>query len=160
MTSDAIRCPRDHAPATLLRESGGKYPFFIDYCEHCGGTWLDHGEFAKLVGSKEAERLLEAYASGRSRLNCPRDQAAMAVRPVGGIVIDICPDCHGMWFDRRELDAAMKGTEEVLAENLSPAETPGGRATIPIAEDVRTSRRGLLVESLSKATRTQMGWNP
>ena len=84
----------------------------------------------------------------------------MAVRPVGGIVIDICPDCHGMWFDRRELDAAMKGTEEVLAENLSPAETPGGRATIPIAEDVRTSRRGLLVESLSKATRTQMGWNP
>src|SRR3990172_2253631 len=126
MTSDAIRCPRDHAPATLLRESGGKYLFFIDYCEHCGGTWLDHGEFAKLVGSKEAERLLEAYASGRSRLNCPRDQAAMAVRPVGGIVIDVCPDCHGMWFDRRELDAAPKGTEEAPAGNRSPAGGPGG----------------------------------
>jgi len=159
MTS-ALRCPRDHTPVALLRESGGKYAFFIDYCEHCGGTWLDHGEFSKLVGSTEAERVLEEYASGPSRLKCPRDTTAMAVRPIAGIVIDVCPKCHGMWFDRRELDVAKKGTEEVLAENLSPAEAPKGRSSIPSAEEVRTSRRGLLVESLSKATRTQIGWNP
>ena len=160
MASEAVRCPRDHAPATLLRESGGKYSFFIDYCEHCGGTWLDHGEFAKMAGSKEAERVLEEYASGTSRLHCPRDNAAMALRPVGGIVIDVCPKCHGMWFDRRELDAARKGTDEVLAEDQSPAEPPAGRASIPTAEEVRQSRRGLLLATLGKTTRTQIGWNP
>jgi len=159
MPPEAIRCPRDHTHAHLVREEGGAMPFYVDVCKKCGGTWLDRGEFAKLFDSKEAERLLGAYASGRSRLRCPRDGTGMAQRPIEGVVIDVCPKCHGMWFDRRELEAAAAGSREVVAQERKGSESPTGRAEIDAGQTGQEAR-AFLVESLSKATRTQISWNP
>src|SRR4051812_44526144 len=37
--------------------------------------------------------------------NCPVCPAeAMRMVPSGGVVIDVCPRCAGMWFDRGELE--------------------------------------------------------
>jgi len=160
MTEKGIRCPRDSAHASLRREEGGAYTFYIDCCETCGGTWLDRGEFAKVVGSNEAERILEAYASGKSELSCPRDGAQMAQRPVGGVVIDVCPTCQGMWFDARELPIAQEEAEEVIAERGLPADNPRGRAAIEQGESQGRERRAVMVEVMGRVTRTQTGWTP
>jgi Zn-finger nucleic acid-binding protein len=160
MTSEPIRCPRDNAHAHLIREEGGGVPFYIDFCGTCRGAWLDHGEFAKIIGSEAAERVLGDYASGMSGLKCPRDGADMARRPIGGIEIDVCPTCRGLWFDRRELEAAMAGTTEVLAQRVRSPEAVGGRATIPAEGEAAESQRSLLLESLSRATRSQISFNP
>lgn len=33
-----------------------------------------------------------------------------------GVLIDVCPDCKGVWLDRGELDKLMKGVHELRSE--------------------------------------------
>ncbi|MFD0868219.1 Uncharacterized protein conserved in bacteria [Chlamydia abortus] len=33
-----------------------------------------------------------------------------------GVLIDVCPDCKGVWLDRGELEKLMKGVQELRAE--------------------------------------------
>jgi Zn-finger nucleic acid-binding protein len=55
---------------------------------------------------------------------CPKCRDKMHERPLGqsGIRIDMCPTCHGIWFDRWELEGHLGGPGgEVI---------PGGDACI------------------------------
>jgi uncharacterized protein len=44
-TRAAIACPRDQTP---LRKDSRK-GIEVDWCPHCKGVWLDHGELEKLI---------------------------------------------------------------------------------------------------------------
>lgn len=37
-------------------------------------------------------------------MNCPIDNAKLAITERQGIEIDYCPECRGVWLDRGELD--------------------------------------------------------
>lgn len=56
-------------------------------------------------------------------MNCPLciDQA-LEVHRRGGIEIDVCPNCHGVWLDRDELDRLMDA--DVSASRSSVAQAP------------------------------------
>jgi len=115
-----INCPRDHSHAKLVREEGGMFSFYIDWCGNCGGVWLDHGEFGKLAGSRRAEREVVDYASGSSGLSCPVCTVIMEKRPFGACNVDVCPNCLGMWFDAGELDIALEKTTGRLWDSGRP----------------------------------------
>jgi len=83
----------------------------VDYCERCGGIWLDDGELQALMqttGSNSTDPLLrrlnpdEAYSNVTRRL-CPRCDARLQEFTLRGLALDRCPRGHGLWFDADEL---------------------------------------------------------
>lgn len=51
--SASIRCPTCRSPLVALRY--GDTNVEIDHCARCEGTWLDHGEFRKIVDALSNE---------------------------------------------------------------------------------------------------------
>jgi len=69
---------------------------------------------------------------------CPKCRDKMHERPLGesGIKIDMCPTCHGMWFDRWELEGHLGGPDSEIM--------PGGDARVierpcPVCRAVMTN---------------------
>lgn len=103
----------------------------VDYCPRCGGLWFDRGEVGRAAKARPVElrefvpervervrppchgcqtpldRDAEACpACGRANvLRCPVCDESMQRRAHGGVVLDLCGRCHGVWFDNAELSA-------------------------------------------------------
>jgi Zn-finger nucleic acid-binding protein len=87
----------------------------LDYCNSCKGVWFDSGELELLLKSQGLEEpkaffdgildFQEAVSSERKR-NCPICGHKMKKTAIGGqpeILIDVCRDKHGLWFDGGEV---------------------------------------------------------
>jgi len=87
----------------------------LDYCNSCKGVWFDSGELELLLKSHGLEEpkaffdgildSQEAVSSEKQR-NCPICGHKMKKTAIGGqpeILIDICGDKHGLWFDGGEV---------------------------------------------------------
>jgi Zn-finger nucleic acid-binding protein len=87
----------------------------LDYCNSCKGVWFDHGELELLLkshGLEETKVFLDGIlnsqeaASSEKKRNCPVCGHKMKKTAIGGqpeILIDICRDEHGLWFDGGEV---------------------------------------------------------
>jgi uncharacterized protein len=92
----------------------------LDYCTDCKGVWFDSGELELLLESQSLEEpkaffenILnseEAISSEKKR-RCPicgRKMRKTAIGAQPGLLIDICPDKHGLWFDGGEVTQLIK----------------------------------------------------
>lgn len=92
----------------------------LDYCNSCKGVWFDSGELELLLESRglaDTKVLLdgilnsqEAVSSEKKR-DCPICSHKMKKTAIGGqpeILIDICHDKHGLWFDGGEVSQLIK----------------------------------------------------
>ncbi len=87
----------------------------LDYCNSCKGVWFDSGELELLLksqGLEETKTFLDGIinsqeaASPEKKRNCPVCGHKMEKTAIGGqpeILIDICRDKHGLWFDGGEV---------------------------------------------------------
>ena len=87
----------------------------LDYCNSCKGVWFDSGELELLLrsqGLEETKVFLDGIlssqeaASSEKKRNCPVCGHKMKKTAIGGqpeILIDICRDEHGLWFDGGEV---------------------------------------------------------
>ncbi len=83
----------------------------IDYCPSCEGIWLDAGELELLLeDGDEKDRLLHSFQvdnrSGEKKIRCPICRKSMEKVWAGDnqkVLIDKCPQHHGLWFDKNEL---------------------------------------------------------
>lgn len=87
----------------------------LDYCSNCKGVWFDSGELELLLqshGLEEAKVFLDGVlnskevSSSERKRNCPICGHKMKKTAIGGqpeIIIDICRDEHGLWFDGGEV---------------------------------------------------------
>ena len=87
----------------------------LDYCNSCKGVWFDSGELElllKLQGLEEPKAFFDGIlnsqeaASSEKKRNCPICGHKMKKTAIGGqpeILIDICRDKHGLWFDGGEV---------------------------------------------------------
>jgi Zn-finger nucleic acid-binding protein len=87
----------------------------LDYCNSCKGVWFDSGELELLLKSQGLEEpkaffdgILNSQeaASSEKKRNCPICGRKMKKTAIGGqpeILIDICRDKHGLWFDGGEV---------------------------------------------------------
>jgi len=62
-------------------------------------------------------------------MNCPNDGTELKMGDRGGVEIDYCPECRGVWLDRGELDK--------IVERLSEAPWAKGDDEFKSAPDVR-----------------------
>ena len=92
----------------------------IDVCPECIGVWLDGSELADILAAPErtwppgvVERVLETTGQmGIPRSELVRELACPAcesrLEPVNyqgnsGVIINTCPNRHGVWLDHGEL---------------------------------------------------------
>ncbi|MDH3588575.1 MAG: zf-TFIIB domain-containing protein [Gammaproteobacteria bacterium] len=92
----------------------------IDGCSNCGGIWLDHTAFEKLLdnrkfaglsanlnipGWKTSQKQYQASEKDSLYVRCPVCEHFMHRRNYAkrsGIILDVCA-AHGIWFDANEL---------------------------------------------------------
>jgi len=92
----------------------------LDYCNNCKGVWFDSGELDLLLKSQSLEEpqvffddilnSQEAVSSEKER-KCPicgREMKKTAIGEQSRILIDVCRDKHGLWFDGGEVTQLMK----------------------------------------------------
>ena len=117
----------------------------IDFCFTCKGVWLDSGEL-EAVGERAGalqsgllraleERESRPPADGKRRCPvCRKRLGEVTVDTEPSIVVDRCPNGHGLWFDRGELGAVVEAAGadagNTLARFLSDL-AEGGQAQDP-----------------------------
>lgn len=59
-------------------------------------------------------------------MKCPTDGTTLTMSERGGIEIDYCPECRGVWLDRGELDKIIERsvTQQAPAAPPAPAAQP------------------------------------
>lgn len=62
-------------------------------------------------------------------MKCPTDSATLVMSERGGVEIDYCPECRGVWLDRGELDKIIDRAEKEFAAVATPA--PAQAPTAP-----------------------------
>src|SRR5690242_17216701 len=100
-------CPRCDKALFVLEFKG----IAVDFCHHCHGLWLDHGELELLLERTDADahtELLkfqqqEGQPSPGEKMLCPRCDRRMMEIPVQGeggksVRVDRCSQGHGVWF--------------------------------------------------------------
>jgi len=119
----------------------------LDYCNSCKGVWFDSGELELLLesyGLEETKTFFdgilnsqEAVSSEKKR-NCPICGHNMKKTVIGeqpSILIDICRDEHGLWFDGGEVTQLIRH----LAEE-HPAKHDSKEQVISFLEEVFESQ--------------------
>jgi uncharacterized protein len=92
----------------------------LDYCTGCKGVWFDSGELELLLesqGLEETKLFLdnilnspEAVSSEKKR-KCPICGHKMKKTTIGEqtkILIDVCSEEHGLWFDGGEVNQLIR----------------------------------------------------
>ena len=92
----------------------------LDYCISCRGVWFDTGELELLLesaGLDSPQSFLddifsapEASSSEKKR-KCPicdRKMKKVTIGAGGEILVDICREGHGLWFDGGEVNHLIK----------------------------------------------------
>jgi len=87
----------------------------LDYCTNCRGVWFDSGELELLLESMNLEGAdlflgnildsVEAKSSEKKR-RCPICGRKMNKTTIGQdreVLIDVCPQGDGLWFDGGEV---------------------------------------------------------
>jgi len=119
-----MNCPVcDGVPLKEIDYEGVK----VDHCETCDGFWLDEGEIKKInmiheerftpAQIAEARELVDTKAivgeaAEARRIQCPKCGAECRQVSSSGVVIDECPERHGIWLDKGEIDKLQIMAEE------------------------------------------------
>jgi len=104
----------------------------LDYCTSCRGVWFDAGELELLLesaGLEGVEPLLAGLASSteadskEKKRKCPiciRKMKKVLVGQKPEILLDICPQGDGIWFDGGELAQMVGQLAGKAGEKTSP----------------------------------------
>lgn len=105
-------CPTCHNVTIVVEQE----KIELDYCTNCSGVWFDSGELElmlELIGLEGsslpiADMLssLEAKTTEKKR-RCPMCNQKMRKVTMGrepAVLIDGCPEGHGLWFDGGEVN--------------------------------------------------------
>lgn len=79
----------------------------VDRCDRCGGVWFDATELDRWLAdfypdlARPPEHRMPRR--GRGGHPCPRCHKAMETAGWTGLVLDRCPECHGIFAEASEL---------------------------------------------------------
>jgi Zn-finger nucleic acid-binding protein len=120
----------------------------VDLCRGCGGLWLDHQELQQLaeMSDDELDGLRKLIRSGEKKAApavraeplridapCPSCAGKLTHAMVGGVTLEVCSRCAGVFLDAGELDnatAEVRGRQEKLATIAAMARSVTTSGTI------------------------------
>lgn len=103
--TEPLRCPALACGGTLRSESA--HGVTVDRCDRCGGMWFDAHELDRWLADYYPDlpqppehRIPRRGVGGRP---CPRCHKPMDTAGWTGLVLDRCPECHGIFAEAPEL---------------------------------------------------------
>ncbi len=122
-----MKCPRDGKILDEIVISRSK----VDRCEDCGGIWFDKDELEKVRDERDGNlswldfdlwRDEESLEAGGTFIDCPRDGNPLYQIRYGesSVMADVCPECHGVWLDKDELDKLIEDLKERINTETLP----------------------------------------
>ena len=131
-------CPRCKT-GQIQKTRAEKHEVFLDLCSQCRGVWFDAGRLRQIlhVSTKGLKLPVNARYCG---MECPRCKVPLHEfrYPQTNVMVDMCRDCHGIWFDGKEF-AKIKSVQMALQQRRAEA-GPISRLLRSIFE--RKSRNG------------------
>jgi hypothetical protein len=114
-------CPRCFSELIPEKFSKGLWKVEIDKCKSCSGIYLDKGELMTLTGNRPLHHLTTKHlgVDSDSEILCPGCGSLMDDEHPGGVEIDVCLQCNGVWLDKKELDL-LKDIDPSSMKALSP----------------------------------------
>jgi Zn-finger nucleic acid-binding protein len=112
-----MNCPRCQTELVNKTILDFKYFLNIDYCDTCGGIWLDNGELKRLEKTIEPVfyeiRIIPGNREQFRPIKCPSCAnpevlQKMQHRRDTHVIVDFCPVCTGFWLDTGEIEAIRK----------------------------------------------------
>ena len=115
----------------------------LDYCTACQGVWFDSGELELLLesaGLESASPLLDdilsspEVKSSEKKRKCPicgQKMKKAIIGQQGGILIDVCRQGEGLWFDGSEVNQLIR-----LLADKSPLRSGSGQQVINFLGEV------------------------
>jgi Zn-finger nucleic acid-binding protein len=106
-----VKCPACSEPMIVVEHN----QIELDYCTNCQGVWFDSEELDLLLESMNLESLnlflnniinFPAAKSLEKKRRCPICNQKMKKTTIGQqpeILIDVCQEGHGLWFDSGEV---------------------------------------------------------
>jgi len=97
----------------------------VDRCKKCSGIFLDKGELASLIRMVKFFRELTLEEEDipsieieevERQVECPADKILMEPTDFVMTVVDICPECGGVWLDGGEI-TTLKLAENNIRQN-------------------------------------------
>ena len=118
---DTIKCPVCNEALKTITYQKQK----VDVCQSCGGVWFDEGELLNTINGLVSKDLIKGQsvekAYGKKAIasediekfkrHCPRCKVELEVVNYSydsNVFLDRCPNCLGMWADKKELEAVAK----------------------------------------------------
>ena len=121
-------CPVCRVSMSKVRPSGD-VDLMLDYCGRCGGMWFDQGEAAALrkcspkalnttIVLSDKAYMTDCRSCGvpmkrnddscptcgwQNVIHCPVSETPLDPTERGSVKVDVCSQCHGVWFDNTEL---------------------------------------------------------
>ncbi|MCA9795806.1 MAG: zf-TFIIB domain-containing protein [Candidatus Eremiobacteraeota bacterium] len=109
----SLKCP---ACADRLLQAIKAGELELDLCRSCAGLWFDSGELASFLGIPTlVEEFLERWHDRQPATfgfrplprACPRCLCGLAEVVAAQVVLDLCQQCQGIWFDEGELETVV-----------------------------------------------------
>src|SRR5258708_17369875 len=118
-------CPVDTSTEMVVISVEG---LAIQHCRKCDGHWVRHGELAKLAARDAAsEPLVTVTRENTNPRHCPEDQTPLVeveFTEHAKLLVDICPQCQGIWLDAHELSQALTLLGRLPHESLTTPTRP------------------------------------
>lgn len=113
-----MKCP--NCTSILLTPRMTKQRVEVEHCGKCGGIWLDEGEISKFNKRQVdvAKGIADAMKTSRAskRLSAKTNKPMREVKLFDGeLVIDVCPQTKGIWFDAGEAEQLLKGASKYFS---------------------------------------------
>ena len=115
-------CPRCSTGLEPRSVTSDTFAITVDDCKDCDGLFLDRGELGRLAPDSAAVEELASQLSrepedGLHDIKCPHCTGQMHLTSVDEpeVQFDICGGCHGIWFDRHELETLQEASGKTEA---------------------------------------------
>ena len=121
-------CPACHSNTIVVEHK----KIEMDYCPKCQGLWFDTGELellleaAGVVSHKHfVETMLESSEASTSekKRKCPicrRKMKKVLIDDSSRVMVDVCYNGHGIWFDGGEVGSLIKSLANKTVGKAGP----------------------------------------
>jgi hypothetical protein len=97
-----------------------------DKCVRCGSRTRNVYQGKPTCPACVSHIELVLASAKESRRACPADGAELGKEVVHGVIIDRCPECHGVWLDQGEMERMNEDVAAEVWKTAAFARTPFG----------------------------------
>jgi Zn-finger nucleic acid-binding protein len=148
-----MQCPCPVCESQVL-ESAQSAGVTINSCRQCAGMWLDARTLNAVVGPASHSLFTTDTRNGPGRcranhpipramatcpvcdgapIKCPSCDTRLSLRSTSGCAVDVCSNCHGVWFDAGELQTLKTRRKSETEARTAPSSTKKGWEIPPAA---------------------------